>query len=362
MSFPEVSVIIPIYNSENVLERCIDSVLCQSYKDFELLLINDGSTDSSGAICDDYAKKDNRIKVIHQANGGPSKARNTGLSIATGAWICFVDSDDWVEPEYIYGFLGRPNAVKEELIIQGFYDVYLDNDEKVITKKKHRFYDLNEVDIQNVKGLIVYNQLHRDGYPFCKLYNTQVIRENEIRFDQQISFAEDTLFLLKYLQFIKKMYFANDCAYNHTINASSLSCRYYDYKTELWCYEQISQLLDLFKHRTEQEINAEIASYAGSFLVRAINSMYRTNTKLKRNDRLQKIESLYASKNIECYLAYSNSFFGKLPAFTFKNKMFVYMDLVLCFQFRLRYSFAFLWHLWLRVKRWVNIKKVNRTN
>ncbi len=94
-----VSVIIPIYNTAKYLPRCIESVLCQSFDGFELLLVNDGSTDGSGDICDTYATRDSRIRVFHKENGGVSSARNLGLKEAKGEWVCFVDSDDELLPD-----------------------------------------------------------------------------------------------------------------------------------------------------------------------------------------------------------------------------------------------------------------------
>ena len=98
---PTISVIVPVYNAEKYLHRCIDSVLAQTYTDFELLLIDDGSKDQSGEICDEYAQKDARVRVFHQENGGVSSARNLGLDNAKGEWVTFVDSDDWAKPYYI---------------------------------------------------------------------------------------------------------------------------------------------------------------------------------------------------------------------------------------------------------------------
>ena len=98
---PKVSIIVPVYNTEEYLSECIESILDQSFTDFELLLINDGSIDKSGKICDEYAKKDSRIVVIHKENGGVSSARNKGIEIAQGEWISFIDADDWITPLYL---------------------------------------------------------------------------------------------------------------------------------------------------------------------------------------------------------------------------------------------------------------------
>ena len=100
MAEVKVSIIVPVYNiSENILRQCIESTITQTLKEIEIILVDDGSTNNSGLICDEYAKKDNRVKVIHKRNGGLSAARNTGYEKATGRWITFLDSDDWIEPK-----------------------------------------------------------------------------------------------------------------------------------------------------------------------------------------------------------------------------------------------------------------------
>lgn len=100
-SKPTISVIVPVYNAEKYLHRCVDSILSQTFTDFEVLLINDGSTDTSGVICDEYAQKDARVRVFHKENGGVSSARNVGIKNMRGLYSIHVDSDDWVEPSYL---------------------------------------------------------------------------------------------------------------------------------------------------------------------------------------------------------------------------------------------------------------------
>lgn len=101
MNSPKISIIVPVYNVEQYLENCINSVLNQSFRNFQLILVDDGSKDSSGEICDRFVQKDSRVKVIHKSNAGVSAARNAGIDIATGQFICFIDSDDWIESEYL---------------------------------------------------------------------------------------------------------------------------------------------------------------------------------------------------------------------------------------------------------------------
>ncbi len=119
----QISVIVPVYNVETYLARCVDSILAQTYQNLEVILVDDGATDSSGAICDDFAAKDSRVRVIHKANGGLSSARNAGLEAATGEYIAFVDSDDWIEPDAYAHLLHLMQKYQVQLACGGRYDV-----------------------------------------------------------------------------------------------------------------------------------------------------------------------------------------------------------------------------------------------
>ena len=119
----KISVIVPVYNVEEYLARCVDSILAQTYENLEVILVDDGATDTSGTICDAYAAKDSRVKVIHKENGGLSSARNTGLEAATGEYIAFADSDDWIEPDAYAHLLGLMEKHQVKLVCGGRYDV-----------------------------------------------------------------------------------------------------------------------------------------------------------------------------------------------------------------------------------------------
>ena len=183
-----ISIIIPIYNTEKYLHRCIDSILAQTYTNFELLLINDGSKDNSGAICDEYAAKDSRVRVFHKENGGVSSARNLGLDNAKGEWITFVDSDDWIKVDYLYSMISHSDA---DMIMSSF-DI-IDNIEEWDNAIEYKLYTKNEIKYFIERYVYTANLCS----PWCKLFRNSIIKD--LRFNSNITFAEDTIFVFKYL-------------------------------------------------------------------------------------------------------------------------------------------------------------------
>lgn len=125
-----VSVIVPVYNVEEYLARCVDSILSQTYRNLEVILVDDGAKDSSGTICDSYAQRDSRVKVVHKENGGLSSARNAGIDIARGEYLEFVDSDDWLEPDAVESMLHQAVVHQVELVLGGRWDVSARTGEK----------------------------------------------------------------------------------------------------------------------------------------------------------------------------------------------------------------------------------------
>lgn len=185
---PEISVIVPVYNVEKYIHRCVDSILKQTFTDFELILVDDGSPDNCGKICDEYAEKDNRIKVIHKKNGGLSSARNAGLDIATGKYVMFCDSDDYVTPDWCEKLYNAIIKNPTSFIVSNIYKVI---DNSIIPSCK----------ITESSNNITYFDIYKQGlsaYAVNKIYNIELLNKYKIRFDENCFFAEDVEFNVKY--------------------------------------------------------------------------------------------------------------------------------------------------------------------
>ena len=195
---PKVSIIIPIYNTAKYLPKCLDSILDQTYQNLEVILIDDGSTDNSGKIADDYAKKDQRIKIIHQKNAGQSSARNRGLKNATGNYISFVDSDDTITKTFIEKLLfkNRDTALSvcgiryKRLRQHSVENVYINPLRSIRPNESKKAYILYLLAIDGR----IYSSVN-------KLYKADIAKN--LKFDESINFAEDTKFVLNYLKAVK---------------------------------------------------------------------------------------------------------------------------------------------------------------
>ena len=229
-----VSIIVPVYNAERYLHRCIDSVLAQTDTNFELLLINDGSKDKSGFICDGYAAKDSRVRVFHKENGGASAARNYGLDKAVGKYICFIDADDWVDKDYIESLLP---ADDEDMVICSFmYDT-------------NEIFHLSDVvrDKQNI-GKNFYALIDHMAIcaPWCKIMRRDIIDQNNIRFDVNVSAGEDMLFVCDYFSVgLDKIRTISQPLYHYYVaDSGSLSHRIVDFATTEYILDCIKERMD----------------------------------------------------------------------------------------------------------------------
>lgn len=221
---PKVSIIVPIYNTAKYLDTCLDSIVCQTYQNLEIILVDDGSTDDSNKIAKQYAKKDSRIKLFHQENAGQSSARNTGLGQATGDFVGFIDSDDEIDKNFIQKLLEPYNNPNVSLSVCGLQYNWL----KTRTSSKVFINHLRTRRKNESKKAYVLFLLAVDGRmysSFNKLYKKSFL--NGVQFDKNLNFAEDTKFVLDYLKNTpdsSKIVFVLEplCYYNYGTETSTL--------------------------------------------------------------------------------------------------------------------------------------------
>lgn len=230
-----ISIIVPVYNSSKYLQRCLDSILSQSFSDFELLLINDGSTDCSGTICETYSKQDSRILVINKSNGGVSSARNLGIDNARGEWIAFCDSDDTVLPDWLSNFV-IGNLNNYDLVCQGMQLLNMTRDKQIKTEDITNSFEGDRIVIW--KSLKSCNSI---GHVFTKLFRKSIIQSNSLRFDESIRFMEDEEFFLRYLTFVNQGKGTGKCGYCYFIPESGKYSEDFFKKEYLFktCYKNV---------------------------------------------------------------------------------------------------------------------------
>ena len=315
-NYPKISIIIPVYNAEKYLQRCIESVLCQSYSNFELLLIDDGSIDKSGRICDDYAVKDCRISVFHKKNGGVSSARNLGLYNAKGEWITFVDSDDVVYNNYLYALI--TNCSGENVFVMANYLT----SHGILSKVKGGFYQGTEI----IELIYKYNLLSLSA-PYSKLYNTKILKENKILFDEKIHMGEDGLFLTEYLLYVDKLSFVPNIIYLVNDTDGSLSKCYNDFDSEYECfilwYNLIKKILIKYNVKGENAERIIWHGRIGETFVRLLKIIALSCEFKTKKERIQKYNYLCDSFYFNYFLYYTPpSFFNKVCNWLIKLKLY----------------------------------------
>lgn len=226
----KVSVIVPVYNAEQNIRRCVESILNQTFTDFELLLIDDGSKDESGKICDEYAKQDRRVKVFHKKNGGVSSARNVGLDNACGEWIAFCDADDYVEPLWLSVLLG--NVVDYDMVIAGFW-IYRNG-------KKEKVPCIASTLLDRIVSYLEENGVI--GMLWCKLFRASIIKEKYLRFNAQYTICEDAEFIYRFIVESRKIRSIDALVY-HYIAPADFEDKYYS-KYKISCFVSILNSLD----------------------------------------------------------------------------------------------------------------------
>lgn len=271
---PIISIIVPVYKAEKLLPACIESILNQTFSKFELILVDDGSPDSSGAICDGYANKDPRVCVIHKDNGGVSSARNTGIDHSRGQWITFVDSDDSVDERFLEDCYELVQKEQADLCIGGLF---------VETWEKGRMIDSfccgGKDKTYTIKELLEakemdYPTICTSG-PWCKLYRASIIRDNRLHFDETMALGEDTCFVHSFLEQAHTAVFTQNCYYHYYRgNSDSLYSRYHENFFELYAKVAAKILSVMTVHNCSEYAMRLEKVRCASLLMESLNKEY----------------------------------------------------------------------------------------
>lgn len=316
---PVISIIVPVYNVEKYLPQCVDSVLSQTYKDFELILVDDGSPDGSPAICDSYAQKDVRIRVIHQKNAGVSVARNNGILHARGKWINFIDSDDFVENDYLERFeLDKDDA---DLIIQGI-DFF---DHRIGTTFKSIKYANVTLEDENLQSQVARWNVLLNGYPYAKAIKKNLLLKNNIRFDKSISFHEDHILILQLLAVSNRIRLSDCTSYKYRCYHTNISL---SSRTHAW--ENMNRAGDeMLKHfiAMKERFYVEGSDYEKSILTFAYNCKMTAAASIIHSDDSYSVKRdhffqvINSSQIANCYFPKSTR--SKLTKFIYQHLPFV---------------------------------------
>jgi glycosyltransferase involved in cell wall biosynthesis len=303
-----ISVVIPVYNVEKYLSKAVESVIEQTYNKLEIILVDDGSTDNCAEICDSFAEKDSRVIVIHQKNSGLSGARNAGIKMASGDYIFFLDSDDYIEPDTLEFAVKNAQLYKTDLVIWGYITEYENKQQpdKEIRVPDCLIYEGNN-DLDYVPSCI--------GYAWNKLYNRDIIERNNLEFRHGVSLVEDILFNRDYIAHVSRILFVDKC-FNHYLqrNVPTLGTKQYDNALELKmmsldAWQDILKKM-CFKPDIRNSYISNMKYYTVSFFVR----MTARNTELNFNERVKLIRRYLSDDDVKKLI-------GAIKTYGIKNKV-----------------------------------------
>ncbi len=284
----KISIIVPVYKVERYLCRCIESLIRQDYQDIEIILVDDGSPDNCGNICDEYAQKDTRILVIHQNNGGLSAARNTGLDLATGDYIMCVDSDDWVEPNYCSFALQKAKETNSDIVVFGYMDEF--DDHRVpqdIPKEEEKQYSTEDALVELHNGRIL-------SFAWNKIYKASLFEG--IRYPVGRLF-EDIGTTYKLFHKANTIYLASGITYHYQKRSDSILGAKLNAKGAIDWYDQIQERL-YFMSQYYPQLIPQLWKYYGSNAFMCYSALLGLNTHQKEESEM-KMFLLHHQKEIQ---------------------------------------------------------------
>lgn len=322
----KISIIIPCYNVGPYLSRCVESVLAQTYSDFEVILIDDGSQDDTGLICKNFSEQDPRVRYFFQENSGVSVARNLGIAKAMGEFVMFVDGDDFIEPNYIERFYlekgkgkwvicGFTNVISDQIIKNAYYSELL------------KLFPCRKLQKRDYLKILEYYSL---SSPCARIYEKNIIIDNCLFFQENLSYQEDLVFNLNYLSYVEQVILLDYYGYYYVQNKNS--------STNRW-HQNFNQLHFLFKKITQLIIDENdkliIQKFLLNTILRKISNIYHPYSPKKYIDKSTELKEMFESDYFKFGLDYYNKSF---------------MNIVLKHLFRLKSPFLFYLYFNLRNK------------
>lgn len=296
----KISIITPVYKVESYLCKCIDSILNQTFTDFELIIVDDGSPDSCGAIADEYEKKDSRVRVIHKENGGAPSARNTGIKEATGEYFYFPDSDDWLEPTYIQTLYDIAVKTDAQLVISGFVMEYYerDSDQSYAVSVPERIFADQKAVRDNLHNY--FNNMMM-AVPWNKLYKADYIRDKNLLFPNLK--WDDLHFNMEVIMDIDRVTISSSTGYHFfRSRQGSETTTVFDGMLYKKRKEQFEHILEVYKHWkvTDREILSVIYGYYAARLIQCVQEISISNSKDKRKLISEILNDYLNYKAIRC--------------------------------------------------------------
>lgn len=299
-----ISVIIPVYNTEKYIKKCVQSIRDQTYKDIEILLIDDGSTDDSLSICQNFERLDYRIKCIHQSNRGLSAARNKGLQNATGKYVVFLDSDDWCEKDMLMQYYSDVKSTNADNVVQGF-NIDFEQSGKTLKNVVNKTYTYSrEVLWQGIYELEKTGLLNS----CCnKLYKMSIIKKNDLKFRLDAMPAEDLMFNCEYFKCASSVHIS-EYAYYHYIKREiiTLTNTYREgYDEQITCYnvarKKLYETVNFPKDKAEELLLNSLSSYT----LTAISNIYNSGRRLSSRQKKEKLKVLLCNSEIKYAILHS---------------------------------------------------------
>lgn len=291
---PLISIIIPVYNTEKYLRRCLDSIIAQTYKDFECILVDDGSTDNSGKICEEYASKDVRFKVFHKENGGVSSARNLGLEQIKGEYVTFCDSDDSTNSDWLSVFI--EGIVNSDLVVASF------NIKKLNGNTERRIFPYQIQDIDLLWSILL--MCNSAGMLWHKCFKTSIIKSNKICFNEKYKFCEDEEFVSHYAMFVHKTKIYPNTTYNYY--APNYSSKWQDAL-------QFDTIYDIYEHTLKIiSINGQLKNsyiFILNRMLACIKRMYYCKKYRRALNCLKTIQTIVEDNSIDFHIQKVNRFY-----------------------------------------------------